>query len=100
MLFLTYTLLMTRYIIIRTIWIFIILFIILTLNFTLLKLAPDYPPTTKDEKTLYYARQVYDGYMVERLEQNSLVVNSINRNEIVIPNRSYFKVKVFSKSIN
>jgi oligopeptide transport system permease protein len=75
-------------------WIFIILFIILTLNFTLLKLAPDYPPTTKDEKTLYYARQVYDGYMTERLEGNPLIINSLGNNEILIPNRAYYKDEV------
>ncbi len=58
---------MLRYIIVRTIWIFIILATILSLNFVLLKLAPDYPPTTKDDRDVYYARQVVDGYMVAKL---------------------------------
>jgi len=82
---------MTRYIIIRTIWIFIIISIILTLNFTLLKLAPEYPPTVKEERDMYYARQVYDGYMTERIEGQSLVVQSMGRNEILIPRNAYFK---------
>lgn len=85
---------MTRYIIIRTIWIFIIISIILTLNFTLLKLAPEYPPTTKEEKTIYYSRQVSDGYMTERLEENPLMISSIRRNEIVITRNAYYKEEV------
>jgi oligopeptide transport system permease protein len=84
---------MTKYILIRTLWIFIIISIILTLNFTLLKLAPEYPPTTKEEKTIYYARQVSDGYMTERLEENLLVVSSIANNEVVVPRNVYFKVE-------
>jgi oligopeptide transport system permease protein len=36
---------------------------ILTLNFTLLKLAPEYPPTEELQQQIYYARQVTDGYM-------------------------------------
>ncbi len=82
---------MTRYIIVRTVWIFIIISIILTLNFTLLKLAPEYPPTTKDDRNIYYARQVNDGYMTERVENNPQVVASIKRNEVVIPRNVYFK---------
>lgn len=82
---------MKKYILIRTIWIFIIITIILTLNFTLLKLAPEYPPTTKEAKTIYYARQVSDGYMTERLEENIYVVSSIAANEIVIERNVYFK---------
>lgn len=54
---------MLRYIIVRTIWIFIILITILTLNFTLLKLAPEYPPTEEEARKVFYARQVADGYM-------------------------------------
>ena len=36
---------------------------ILTLNYTLLKLAPEYPPTEENAQQVYYARQVKDGYM-------------------------------------
>jgi oligopeptide transport system permease protein len=54
---------MTKYIIVRTIWVFVVLLTILTLNFTLLKLAPEYPPTEEKQQQLYYSRQVFDGYM-------------------------------------
>ena len=53
---------MTKYIIQRVIWIFIILFTVLTITFTLLKLAPEYPPSKNDEKDTWLERQVYDGY--------------------------------------
>jgi oligopeptide transport system permease protein len=43
------------------------MFTILSLNFTLLKLAPDYAPTTEEERTIYYEKQVRDGYMSFRL---------------------------------
>ena len=76
---------MTRYIIIRTIWIFIIISIILTLNFTLLKLAPEYPPTEKNDRTIYFARQVSDGYMTERVERNPLIYNAMYNNELIRP---------------
>lgn len=58
---------MLRYIVKRVIWISIIMFIILSLNFLLLKLAPEYAPTTKEERTVYYEKQVRDGYMTFRL---------------------------------
>ncbi len=56
---------MTRYIIVRTVWVFVVLLTILTLNFTLLKLAPEYPPTEKLQQQIYYTRQVTDGYMTK-----------------------------------
>lgn len=59
---------MGRYILVRTVWIFIVISIILSLNFTLLKLAPKYPPVTEEGRRVYYARQVADGYFTERLE--------------------------------
>lgn len=54
---------MSRYIITRIVWVFVLLVAILSVTFVLLKLAPAYPPTTDDEKTLYYNKQVSDGYM-------------------------------------
>ncbi|WP_010169072.1 ABC transporter permease [Candidatus Epulonipiscium viviparus] len=54
---------MARYIATRIAWIFVMLFAILSMNFVLFKLAPAYPPTTEDEKTAYYNKQVSDGYM-------------------------------------
>lgn len=53
---------MTKYIIQRVIWVFVILFTTLTITFTLLKLAPEYPPTKNDEKDTWLERQVFDGY--------------------------------------
>lgn len=58
---------MIRYITTRTIWIFIMLFTIVSVNFVLFKLAPSYPPTTKEERGMYYNKQVADGYMEIRL---------------------------------
>lgn len=53
---------MTKYIIQRVIWIFIILFTTLTITFVLLKLAPEYPPTKNDEKDTWLEKQVADGF--------------------------------------
>jgi len=53
---------MTKYIIQRVIWIFIILFTTLTITFLLLKLAPEYPPTKNDEKDTWLEKQVSEGY--------------------------------------
>lgn len=58
---------MLRYITTRTIWIVIMLFTIVSMNFVLLKLAPSYPPTTKEERSMYFNKQVADGYMEMRL---------------------------------
>ncbi|BCR36586.1 ABC transporter permease [Mariniplasma anaerobium] len=55
---------MTKYIIQRVIWIFIILFTTLTITFMLLKLAPEYPPTKNEEKDTWLEKQVSDGYYV------------------------------------
>jgi oligopeptide transport system permease protein len=68
---------MGRYILVRTVWIFIIISIILSLNFILLKLAPEYPPPTEDAKSIYYARQVADGYMTVRLVDDPAEVDEI-----------------------
>ena len=53
---------MTKYIIQRIIWIFIILFTTMTITFVLLKLAPEYPPTKNDEKDTWLEKQVADGF--------------------------------------
>ncbi len=58
---------MLKYTAIRTVWIFIILWTILSLNFTILRLAPEYPPPTDEEQQIYYRRQVHDGYMTVRV---------------------------------
>ena len=58
---------MTKYIIQRVIWIFIILFTTLTLTFVLLKTAPEYPPTKNEEKDTWLEQQVDDGYYTREL---------------------------------
>ena len=68
---------MGRYILVRTIWIFIIITIILSLNFILLKLAPEFPPPTEEQKDVYYARQVTDGYMTERVTTDPVEISEI-----------------------
>lgn len=57
---------MSRYIVTRIVWIFVILVTVLTINFLLLKVAPAYPPATEEQKTIYFNRQVSDGYMTVR----------------------------------
>ena len=77
---------MTKYIIQRVIWIFIILFTTLTITFMLLKLAPEYPPTKNEEKDTWLEKQVADGYYnVEYYSRNDVeevaIVNSIRAND-------------------
>lgn len=47
----------------RLLWVFIILFTILTITFVFLKLQPEYPPTKYDDKKAWLVRQWSDGYM-------------------------------------
>ena len=61
---------MLRYSLIRTVWVFIILSTVLSINFILLKNAPEFPPTDPDQADIYYARQVADGYMEIELERD------------------------------
>lgn len=99
---------MTKYIIQRIIWIFIILFTTLTITFTLLKLAPEYPPTKNDEKDTWLEKQVSDGfytseyYNVNDPEDMAQVVfirdNNPNINKtvfIVNPVRDSNTIKIF-----
>lgn len=53
---------MRNYVIQRVLWIFLILFTTLTITFTLLKLAPEYPPSKVEDKDAWLERQVQDGY--------------------------------------
>ena len=88
---------MLKYILIRTVWVFIVIFTILSLNFTLLKLAPEFPPTTEDTRNIYYARQVNDGYMTERLvtyEEDPDFVDSVVDNTIEDDcDKCYYKIE-------
>lgn len=54
---------MLRYFLMRLLWVFIILFSILTITFVFLKLQPDYPPTKYDEKKAYLVKNWQDGFM-------------------------------------
>ena len=54
---------MLRYFLMRLLWVFIILFTILTITFVFLKLQPEYPPTKYDDKKAWLVRQWGDGYM-------------------------------------
>lgn len=54
---------MLRYFLMRLLWVFIILFTILTITFVFLKLQPEYPPTKYDDKKAWLVRQWNDGYM-------------------------------------
>ncbi len=81
---------MIRYTIIRTLWIFIILFTVVSVNFSLLRLAPEYPPPTPEEQEIYYSRQVRDGLMTMRLERDSETIQGIKDNEIELPRNSFY----------
>jgi oligopeptide transport system permease protein len=71
---------MLRYTIIRVIWIFITLTIILSLNFILLKVAKQYPPSQPDQKSLYLTRQVENGYMTMDLITDDTEVYNLTNN--------------------
>ncbi len=70
---------MFRYILIRIVWIFILLFTILSINFAVTKLAPSYPPPTEEEKSMYFNKQVYDGYMEFRLVTEAKEMEEIRK---------------------
>lgn len=53
---------MTKYIIQRVIWIAIILFVVLTMTFVLLKIKPDYPPSRMADKDIWLTKQESLGY--------------------------------------
>lgn len=68
---------MSRYIVTRIIWIFVLLVAILSVQFVMLKFAPDYPPTTEEERSIYFNKQVSDGYMEFRL-----ITDSVEKDDI------------------
>ncbi len=53
---------MTKYIVQRILWIFVILVTTLTITYVLLKLAPEYPPQKNEEMDTWLEKQVEDGY--------------------------------------
>lgn len=83
---------MFRYIMMRTGFIFVVLVIILTLNFTLLKLAPEYPPlANEDQMNIWLTKQVSYGYKYDYLEKQSDVVLAFQNNEITVPDNAYYR---------
>ncbi len=81
---------MIRYTIIRTFWIFIILFLVISVNFSLLRLAPEYPPPQEEEREIYYERQVRDGLMTRRLERDPDTIQGIRDREIELPRNAFY----------
>ncbi len=81
---------MIRYTIIRTVWIFIILFLVISVNFSLLRLAPEYPPPEEDAREIYYERQVRDGLMERRLERDPEIMEGIRNRTIQLPRNAYY----------
>ncbi len=73
---------MAKYIAVRTVWVFVVLAMILSINFTLLKLAPDFPPTDSDQRNIYYARQVADGYMTLTVETDPETLEAYNAGDL------------------
>jgi len=73
---------MFRYILVRTVWIFVVLSIILTLNYVLIKSAPEYPPQDVNQKEMYYENQFNRGYMTKYVEKNADVVTAMKNSEL------------------
>lgn len=95
---------MTKYIIQRIIWIFVILITTLTLTFVLLKTASEYPPTKNTDKDRWLTQQVNDGYYtVEFYLANSAadraIVSEIQTNDPGI-NKTVFVVNPVGDSAN
>ena len=83
---------MLKYVLVRVSWIFIILYIILSMNFILLKLAPSYPPADKDQRDIYYARQVLDGYMTMDIITDQATINEYKAGNFDSPD-FYYKIE-------
>lgn len=81
---------MLRYTAVRILWIFIVLVIILSINFILLKLAPTFPPATRDERELWLAVQVESGYYIEYLETNPEFIQAFRNNPESVRLRNHF----------
>ncbi len=72
---------MLRYTLIRIIWISVILVTILSVNFVILQSAPKYPPTEVDERDMWYARQVSDGYFATWVERDEEIIRQLDEDE-------------------
>ena len=87
---------MLRYTAVRTVWIFVILVTILSMNFVILKSAPEYPPPTPNERDEYYARQVQQGFSTVTIERDPEMVRAIQErdNEVYVRNPRNFYQRV------
>ncbi len=72
---------MIRYTMIRVVWIFLILVTTLSINFVILKSAPEYPPTQPEDRDMWYARQVSDGFYTERLITDEAEIERVRADE-------------------
>jgi len=82
---------MFKYILVRTGFIFVVLIIILSMNFLFLKLAPEYPPTTEDQKNSWLVQQYTKGYKNMWLETETNTILAMRAQEIVVPQNAYFR---------
>lgn len=73
---------MIKYIIQRFVWIFIVLAIILTMNYVLVKLAPEYPPTEQNQAEVYFEQQFNYGYMTKYSEKNEDVYDAMRNSQL------------------
>ena len=73
---------MLRYIMVRTIWIFIVLLAFLSILFVTIRLVPEYPPTEEKAKETYYAKQESDGYMTVEIVENRREVDKLRESGI------------------
>src|SRR5690554_2317884 len=64
---------MLRYFLQRFLWVFIVLFAILTITFTFLKIQPEYPPTKYDDKKAWLVRQWTDDFMTRTVIDKTTV---------------------------
>ncbi|NLC95808.1 MAG: ABC transporter permease [Bacilli bacterium] len=82
---------MLRYIIIRFIWIFIVLFTFLSILFVTIRLVPEYPPTDKDQKEIYYEKLRADGYYYTEVIKDPAEVARIRRGQHDPCKKCYYK---------
>ncbi len=82
---------MLRYTAIRVVWIFIMIFTILSMNYIILKSAPQFAPTTEDDKELYFARQVSEGNFTDEVIRDQELIDQYLNDEIEIHQDGWIK---------
>lgn len=82
---------MLRYTAIRVVWIFIMIFTILSMNFLILKSAPQFAPTTPDDRATYFARQVSDGNFTQRVVDDPELMEQYRDEEIEVHEDGWVK---------